>query len=155
VNCDGDADMDLDIEISMLVEALLMFIDAELEGVCIVMFIMLVVEVVVPEYAVYAADSLLMDDTMLAGMLLVMSAMEIDDVVDGAMHDWPAAPQSVLANARAADKRLVVFIWVSARMYEPVWSLAEQPSAMAARSASRTAAFAQMQATSVIAQPDC
>jgi hypothetical protein len=102
--------MDPDIDISMLVEVLLMFMDAELEGVCIVIFIMLVVEVVVPEYAVYAADSLLMDDTMLAGMLLVMSAMGIDDVVDGVMDDWPAAPQSVLANARAANKRLEAFI---------------------------------------------
>jgi hypothetical protein len=76
-----------------------MFVYSELEGVGIVKFMALVVHVVVPEYAVYAAASLLMDDMMLSGMLLLSCGME--DVAIGvtAMEDWPAAPQSVLANA--------------------------------------------------------
>ncbi len=49
---------------------MLIFVDAELEDGVIVMFIMLVVEVLVPEYAVYATEALLMDDIMLSGMLL-------------------------------------------------------------------------------------
>lgn len=50
--CDGDAAIDVDIDISMLVEEWLAFMCSEPEGVGIVMFIVLVVEVLVPEYAV-------------------------------------------------------------------------------------------------------
>jgi protein-S-isoprenylcysteine O-methyltransferase Ste14 len=94
------------IDISMLVEDMLIFMDAELEGVAIVIFIMLVVvEVWVPEYEVCTAGSLPTDDivrsgmVLIVGMVLLISAIGIDDVAAGATEDTPAAPQRVLANA--------------------------------------------------------
>jgi hypothetical protein len=103
VYCDGDALIVIDIP--MLVEDMLMFMDAELEGVAIVTFIRLVVvEVWVPEYKVCTADSLPTDDIILSGMVLIVgmvlliSAIGIDEVAAGAIEDTPAAPQRVLAN---------------------------------------------------------
>jgi hypothetical protein len=104
VYCDGEAFIVIDI--SMLVEDMVLFMDPELEGVAIVIFIMLVVvEVWVPEYEVCTAGSLPMDDIILSrmvlivGMVLLISAIGIDDVAAGATEDTPAAPQRVLANA--------------------------------------------------------
>jgi hypothetical protein len=106
---------DIDMVWLMLVDVMLMFILAGLEVECIVKFDFVVV-VEVPEYAVYAADALLMDDAMLAGMLLIAppaivppsvappAAAVADD--DGAMEEIPAAPQSVLAKVRAAGTAL-------------------------------------------------
>jgi hypothetical protein len=104
VYCDGEALIVIDI--SMLVEDMLIFMDAELEGVAVVIFIMLVVvEVWVPEYEVCTAGSLPADDIMLSGMVLIVgmvlliSATGIEDVAAEATEDTPAAPQRVLANA--------------------------------------------------------
>jgi len=116
VNCDGEAaNVDIDIDIDMPVDEWVMFVYSEPEGVGLVTFIvleqlvglvglaMLVVHVVVPEYAVYAAASLLMDDMMLPGMVLMGTVLScgIEDVTIGvlALVVTPAAPQSVLANA--------------------------------------------------------
>lgn len=116
MNCDGDAVIDMDMDASLLVEDMLIFPDAELEGVCMVRFIMLVVDAPVSVCAVYATEALLMDDIMLPGMppvilpgvlsgTLLMSGIEA--VAAGFMDDEPAAPQRVLANARAADNHSV------------------------------------------------
>ena len=102
--CDGDAVIDVDIDMSMLVEEWLMFVCAVLDGVGTVMFIMLVVEVLVPEYAVYATESLLMDDIILSAILLSAGMVLVSGMVLVAagvisIEDSPAAPQRVLANA--------------------------------------------------------
>ena len=78
MNCGGDEAIDIDM--SMLEVGMLMFIDAELEYGCTVVFMMLVVEVLVPEYVVYTAALSLVDDTMLAG---VLSNSAIDEVAEG------------------------------------------------------------------------
>ena len=90
MNCEGDAVIDMDIDLSMLVEDMVIFMNAELEDVDMVILIMLVVEVLVPEYAVYATDSLLMDDIALSGMVLsgmvfidMVLTSATDDVADG------------------------------------------------------------------------
>jgi hypothetical protein len=114
VNCDGEA-ANVDIDIDMPVDEWVMFVYSELEGVGIVTFMVLeelvglvelavlVVHVVVPEYAVYAAASPLMDDMMLPGMLLMGRVLGcgMDDVAIGAVAPevTPAAPHSVLAKA--------------------------------------------------------
>lgn len=82
----------------------------------------------------------------------------------------PAAPQRVLAKVRAAGKRVgqskfsIIIHWGLGLGLggmrdgvgcAPVWSSAEQLWAMAVRSATRTLPLAQMQATSVMGQPDC
>jgi hypothetical protein len=92
----------------MPVDEWVMFVYSKLEGVGIVTFMVLeglvelevlVVHVMVPEYAVYAA--LLMDGITLPGMVLMVLSCGIEDVAIGAMSlvVTPAAPQSVLANA--------------------------------------------------------
>ncbi len=110
VYCDGDAVIDVDIDMSMLVEEWLIFICAVLDGIGMVVFIMLVVEVLVPEYAVYATESLLMDNIMLSGILVsamvfvsvvmvLISGMGVVATGVISIEDSPAAPQRVLANA--------------------------------------------------------
>lgn len=174
-----------------------MFIFAcpELVGICIaVVFIIItmllsvpvagwvVVVVLVPTYAVYATDASLMETSMLAAIvlpgamavvvLLLISGMGAGVVAAAGvmtMEDWPAAPQRVLANARAAGpkkEKMGGLAMVNQQdengnggggdgFEVQVWSLAEQPWAMAARREARTSALEQTHATSVIVQPDC
>lgn len=107
---DGDAVVDVDIDMSMLVDEWFMFMCAVLDGVDMVVFIMLVVEVLVPEYAVQAMESLPTDDIILSGILLsAVVCMSVGMVLVSGMavvaagvistEDSPAAPQRVLANA--------------------------------------------------------
>lgn len=163
--CDGDAVVDVDIDMSILVEEWLMFMCAVLVGVGMVVFIMLVVEVLVPEYAVYATESLLMDDIIYSGILLsamvcisagmvLISGMAVVAAGVISIEDSPAAPQRVLANVLAASKHSATYTEARLGNYLQVWSSAEHPEAIAVRSASTTGCFAQIHAKSVIAHSE-
>lgn len=165
--CDGDAVADVDIDISILAEEWLMFMCPVLDGVGVVVFIMLVVEVLVPEYAVYATESLLMDDIILSAILLsamvcisagmvLVSGMAVVEAGVVCIEAPPAAPQRVLANALAASKHSATYTEAKLGNYLQVWSSVEHPEAIAVRRSSRTVCFPQIHGTSVIAQPvDC
>lgn len=75
VNCEGDEVIDIDT--SIVVVDMLMFIDAELESGCIVIFMTLVVEEPAPEDVVYTAALSLVDETMLAGMTSISATDEV------------------------------------------------------------------------------
>jgi hypothetical protein len=103
VYCEGDAVLGTDLSIS--VADMLMLPDAELEGVCMVIFIMLVVAVQLPEVAVYATEASLMDDIMPADIALIsplISGAAGVAAAGAAMDVGAADPQRLSANASAA-----------------------------------------------------